>query len=239
MKTGLLYFHQGWTDIVNCLALLDYYNYYNELYFIVRSDAAPLINYYITNKPYIKPIYVNKNTLDTLNMVVFFNEHYNVRQYDILFHGGHDHLRIDGYTNRFNPGHIFFVEAFYSCYDIDYMTRIQSFNLNRNHEVENHTYNEFIQRYGTEYVLHHEIPEKSFACPYINLNGISDIFFDYIKVLEHSKEIHLLDSIWGAIVYLLDCKYKIFQHLKIFIHCIRGYTQMFNNPVLLNNWVLV
>ena len=36
---------------------------------------------------------------------------------------------------------------------------------------------------------------------YVNLNGITNIFFDYIKILENSIEIHLLDSVWGALVY--------------------------------------
>ena len=65
------------------------------------------------------------------------------------------------------------------------------------------------------------------------------IFFDMIKVLENSIEIHLLDSVWGAFVYLLDAKYRLFKNKKIFLYAKRGYKSMFEEPVKLNNWIIV
>ena len=73
----------------------------------------------------------------------------------------------------------------------------------------------------------------------INLNKISNIFFDYIKVLENAIEIHLLDSVWGTFIYMLDSKYKLFQNKKIYLYANRGYIAMFIDPIKLNNWIIL
>ena len=49
-KEGILFFHQGWTDIINCLALIKYYcNLFNKLYLIIRKDSNKIINFYFVN----------------------------------------------------------------------------------------------------------------------------------------------------------------------------------------------
>ena len=51
MSKGYLYFHQGWTDIMCQLPLIDYYlMQYDELKLIMRSDSKPLVYFYIKNK---------------------------------------------------------------------------------------------------------------------------------------------------------------------------------------------
>ena len=35
--------------------------------------------------------------------------------------------------------------------------------------------------------------------------------FDYIKIIENAQEIHLLDSVWGTLIYQLDAKYNLFK----------------------------
>lgn len=110
-KEGILYFHQGWTDIINCLALINYYgSLYDKIYLIMRADAKPIV---------------------------------------------------------------------------------------------------------------------------------SDIFFDTIQVLENALEIHLLDSVWGAFIYQLDAKYKLFQNKKIVLYAKRGYIKMFEEPIKLTNWIII
>ena len=61
---------------------------------------------------------------------------------------------------------------------------------------------------------------------------------DYIKILENSKEIHLLDSVWGVFVYQIDAKYGLFKNIPITSHCLRGYMPMFTEPIKLNNWII-
>ena len=59
-KEGILYFHQGWTDIINCLALINYYcNIYDKIYLIIRNDSDQLINFY---------------TKDITNIQIFYEE---------------------------------------------------------------------------------------------------------------------------------------------------------------------
>jgi hypothetical protein len=235
-KIGLLYFHQGWTDIVNCLALIDYYNNYDILYLLIRDDSYKLINYYIKNKSNVIPVFVQKNILDNTNPIQYFNNTRKIENYDILFHGMHDAYRIDNYKYVFSLNN-FFVNSFYSAYDIDYINRVQSFNLERDYNIEDNIYEKFINKYGKKYILNHEIENIISEYPNINLNNYSDTFFDCIKILQNAKEIHLLDSIWGSIIYCLDAKYKLFKDIKIYIYCKRGYTKMFSEPVLLENWI--
>ena len=239
-KVGILYFHQGWTDIINCLSLIDYYYNldYDKIYLLIRNDAKEIIDYYIENKKdKIIPLYVDKYNLDNYN---FGKDIDNVKSNKILlFHGGHDSARTDKYKNNYVKIPYFFVESFYSCYDIDYINRVECFNFKTDLELENITYNNFIEKYGTNYILHHEINEiiKDDNIVYVNLNGISNIFFDYIKVLENAIEIHLLDSVWGALIYLLDAKYRLFSNKKIYIYCKRNYTEMYTKPMKLDNWI--
>jgi hypothetical protein len=243
-KEGVLYFHQGWTDIINCLSLINYYtSYYNKIYLVVRTDSNKIINFYTKIITNLEIIYIDKNILDNINIVEYLNNN-NLSSCDYLFHGFHDNNRKDLYFNSFSTKidifNICFVKAFYEFYNINYMLRINFFNFERNHELENKIYEEFINLYGNEYILNHEINEViTNNIQSINLNGMSEIFFDYIKVLENAKEIHLLDSIWGAFIYLLDCRYKLFENKKIYLYAKRGYTSIFIEPLKLNNWIFV
>lgn len=63
-KEGILYFHQGWTDIINCLSLINYNcNIYNKIYLIMRNDAKELIDLYTKNIYNIKILYEEKKIL--------------------------------------------------------------------------------------------------------------------------------------------------------------------------------
>ena len=88
--------------------------------------------------------------------------------------------------------------------------------------------------------MYHEVIENYYQnYPIINLNGISNIFFDIIKILENAIEIHLLDSVWGAFIYQLDAKYKLFHNKKIFLYAKRDYRKMFEEPIKLENWIII
>ena len=59
-----------------------------------------------------------------------------------------------------------------------------------------------------------------------------------IKILENAIEIHLIDSIWGAFIYLLDTRYKLFRDKKIYLYPKRRWGKMFQEPLKLDNWVI-
>ena len=242
-NTGILYFHQGWTDIINCLSLINYYcNIYDKIYLIIRDDAIKMIDFYIKDINNIKILYEEKKNIDCngINFVINKYKDLNLQNSDFLCIGCHDYFRKDNYSNKFLNSYDFFVKKFYECYNISYITRINDFSFTRNLELENNVYDNFINKYGNKYILYHEVIENYDTDKQIvNLNGISEIFFDMIKVLENAIEIHLLDSIWGAFIYLLDGKYKLFQNKKIFLYANRGYNKMFTEPIKLDNWTII
>jgi hypothetical protein len=246
-KNGLLYFHQGWTDIINCLALINYYcERYNKIYLIMREDARELIDFYTCNINNLQILYEGKQNIDENGIYYVINKYrdkyIDLQDCDFLGIGGHDNIRKDNYKNKFRCIDNCFVKGFYESYNIPYIERINSFNIVRNYELEEDIYNNFIEKYENEYILYHEVIENyDTNTKIINLNQISSVYFDYIKVLENAIEIHLLDSSWAAICYLLDAKYKLFQNrnIPIYLYAKRGYSQMFIDPVKLDNWTII
>jgi len=240
---AILYFHQGWTDIINCISLIDYYlENYDKIYLFIRKDSKNLIDFYLLNKNNrVIPIYINKSDLDRLDTIQYFSKNIDdINNYNILYHGIHDNNRKDNYKGSFlKRNGLFFVESFYKSYNINYMTRVTNFNIQRNLDLENNKYDEFVKKYGVKYILQHEINNVTSKLPIINLNCISDTFFDCIKILENAQEIHLLDSVWGALIYQLDAKYKLFRNIKIYIYCKRGYYNMYKEPIQLSNWIFI
>lgn len=246
MKTGTILFHQGWTDIINCLSLINIFaSQYEKINLIIRKDSQPIIDFYVSQFSNVNTHYIEKYELDN-------NLHTIVPKFDetnLLFFGVHDAYRKNEYINSFRSTHgsDFFVKKFYTVYGINYIERVNSFNLNRNLELEDTTYKDFISKNGENYILYHEDTDRDIFIgkenfneinKIINLNGISDVFFDYIKILENSKEIHLFDSVWASVIYLIDAKYGLFKHIPIYVNCLRGYQDMFTEPIKLENWIV-
>jgi hypothetical protein len=240
-KKGVLYFHQGWTDIINQLALVNLYSKkYKEIKLIMREDAKPMVDFYVRDKKNVSVIY---SPLDIFNESILFEPNS-----EIIFHGLVDKYRVDNFKNAFwnNNPTMFFVKKFYITYGLDYMLRINDFDFERYHLLEEKTYQNFIKENGDKYILYHEDVERGVILnqeqkndvKYFDLNKKSDIFFDFIKIIENAKEIHLIDSVWAALIYHMDAKYGLFKHIPIHIYCLRGYLEMFTEPIKLDNWIV-
>lgn len=225
MKRGIFFTHQGWTDIVNCLGLVGYYSKrYAHLDVLIREDSRPFIDFYLSQFDNVSAIYQNKKDLD--------NYHFNIPLgYDILFHGQHDRFRSDQFRFRFDSSSDFFVKKFYQSYGIDFRAKIEYFSIKRDLDLENTTYQNFIQSKRSDYILYHEDDhtpggDTGIKLPShvinnkksINLNKITTNFFIFIKILQKSEQIHLVDSVWASIIYHLDCKYRLFTDIPIFIY---------------------
>jgi chloramphenicol O-acetyltransferase len=241
-----LFTHQGWTDIFNCLPLINYYSSkYELIYFIVRDDAQEFVNFYIKNLANVKPIYCSKSkVIDSVDIKKYLKDVHNLYTGKFLFHGCHDIYRTDEFHKAFNQDTYDFFEGFYVIYNIPYSVRIDFFNFERDKNIEEDRYINFINKYGEKYILHHEIHDKTSylvdnSIPYINLNNISQTFFDFIKIIENSVELHLIDSVWATLIYMIDAKYKLFSNKKIYVYCKRSHHQMFLKPITLNNWILI
>jgi hypothetical protein len=254
---GLLFCCQGWTDIFNTFGLINYYSLkYSKLYVVLKKEAFDLVNFYIKDLNNIELILVDnincKKSICTDNEIYNYLKKNNkdiLNNSKCLFHGWMDEHRKDKYKDIFSKNMKIdgsnFVNLFYTSYDLSSNIRIDYFIFNRDYDLENITYNNFINKYGEKYILYHSnddninfiIDKKPYK--YINLNKKTDIFFDYIKILENSIEFHLIDSSWTAFIYLLECKYNLFKNKKIYLYPIRNYTKMFQNPVLLDNWIFI
>ena len=253
-KNGIILIHQGTTDIMNHIGLLHYYsNKYDKLYLFALNIHEKLLQFI---KPLNVEIIIFEKQYDSNDKLFpFINKQYtSILNSDYLFHGFFDNYRTDEYrytfqstwnkmmklgcNNYVDPD---FVNMFYSSYDIPVSVRIEYFIFERDYELENKTYDDFVQEYGDKYILYHS-NEDNFInkkeCK-INLNQRTELFFDYIKILENSIEMHLLDSSWAAFVYLLDVKYRLFKDKKIYLYPERNCIKMFQDPIQLDNWVFI
>lgn len=275
MKKGFIHSHYAWTDIINFLPIIKYYStFYDELIVLTASDKKIIVDFFCKNIPNVKQIYIDINILDEesrgiLNLLSKFdssdlleyiikNKDINLLEYDLLIHGFPDHYRRDNlksiYSKLFNTCH--FVKGFYIHYNIPYETRINMFDFNRDLNKEDELFNDFISKYGNNYVLYHDDPSRNggISLPivknsnytYINLHGKANDIFFYIKILENSKELHLVDSIWASFCYMLDAKTGIFKEKNIYLYPLLGrpggclnYGQKIIEPINLNNWSII
>ena len=102
-KEGILYFHQGWTDIINCLALINYYcNLYDKIYLIMREDAKSIVDFYTKDIKNLQICYENKPTIDSINGFEYVINKYSklqLREAKILGIGCHDMYRRDEFNS--------------------------------------------------------------------------------------------------------------------------------------------
>jgi len=267
-----VYFHQGWTDIVMCMGLINYYaSIYSEITIIIREDAKYMVDYYTKGLSNVIVLYITTDngrfygTIATnstdINVQYYNNTILIPNDFDIMFHAEHDKFRKDNYqykwyetSTRQNNKH--FSELFYILYGIDFNNRIESFNVERDLELEEEQYNKFIIENGVDYIIYHDdeendkhgthhvstkidLNEKRDKTTCVNLNKISNVFFDYIKIIQNASEIHLVDSIWGCLLYQLDAKYNILNGKEVNLYCKRGHDDLFTKPITLNNWKLI
>lgn len=247
-KTGYILFHQGWTDIMNCLALVSYYSeQYEKIVLLIKNDAKPFVEFYTKEIGNLELMFLDEQYIFTsLNI---YNHIPRNENNIILFHGMFDNQREDEFKNAWRlKEHSFFLESFYNFYNLDYSIRTKYFNIKRNIELENEIYNKFVEAYGENYILYHDnfesntlvdiIPKKD-GISIINLNRISETFFDFIKVIIHAKELHFMDSVWGALAYHLDVKYSLLQDKEVHLYSKRSYGRMFTEPNFLTNWKII
>lgn len=215
-----VYFHQGWTDIIMCLGLINYYNsIYKEIVVIIRSDASGIVDYYIKNLVGVSILYIptdNGRFYGQINTAYQGEEvtlHDNTilipSTYDICFHGEHDKYRRDIYkdywsrTDIVKQQTVHFSEAFYEYYDIDFNNRIDKFELTRNNELEQSLYHDFTAKHGKNYVLYHDDNNNS-----VRGNHHVDTKIDFEYVPEHTYvNLNLLsDKILDYVLILQNAK---------------------------------
>lgn len=277
MSEATILFHQGFTDILNHLPILSYYQkLFSKIFVIIRKDAIPIVEGYLlgssistthtsTHTSNIELIGLEKSGLDSLfgtpETAKLFLEIHNLEKTYLLFFGFFDRFRNDSYVHSFGRSMhkgIFFVESFYTAYDLPYSLRIESFEYDRSSRqiqtIEKDRFQKFCLKHSIDqskpydYVLYHEDIDNKVHLTFANdsnksssfdLNKISDSFFDCLKILENAKELHLMDSSWACLLYLFDAKYNLMNNKKVYLYAKRKYVEMFRSPKLLSNWILI
>jgi hypothetical protein len=215
MSKAIILFHQGFTDILNSISLVNYYKEkYKELILIIRNNETikHICNQCI--KENVKIIYKEfreiGDYLEKKDNLKKIEDEY--KDYDYLYIGGFDKYRKDKYKNKFNINKkISFLEKFYICYDIEFENRINYFYLNRNIERENELYSSLIKN-NEDYIITHDsynnIRNINKNIKKIELHNLVINILDTIKLIENAKEIHVNPSIYSILIYLCNKKYK-------------------------------
>lgn len=239
---GVLYTHQGWTDIINCLALINIYaEKYKRLYVLVREDAQPLVLFYIRGLRNVIPVFRAKDLLDHVHWSKLIDT--AIGPFSLEFIGHHDRHRQGPMNGAFGRHGEPFERAFYEAYGHSYDTRVSKFKLYRAPEYEAYRYRMYAK--DEPYICVHSNPTLGLIPPHpkdhaiVELHESSPVFFDMLKVLMNAKEIHLIDSVWAAICYHIDASEGLLSHVPIFVYCYRGYDRMFTQPKRLQNWTVV
>jgi hypothetical protein len=140
-----------------------------------------------------------------------------------------------------------FAHTMYEYEDFDPYLRIKNFKIYRDIRSEE---SQFSHLLNEEYFLVHDdadrhlcIPEDNFKINLIraNLNLRSTIMVDLIKIIENSKEIHLIDSSYSVLIYLLSFSNKKIAAIPKYLHTLNRTERdigIYANPCA-QNWFLI
>jgi len=144
--------------------------------------------------------------------------------------------------------------AFYVAAGVPKQCRVENFYYERDFESENSFFENMnlskeyvvICEYGSNLIDRKYIKNKQLEI--VNVNNISEKYFDVIKIIENAKEVHLIENSIALLVYHLQYK-NLMNTIPINIHTYSRqesvrkcssldksniYLDMFNFPSLLN-----
>lgn len=243
MSQAIILHHQGWTDIINCIGLVRFacknMGYY-QCVLLIRYEAFELAKYVFQDIENLTIVAKKQSDIATSFKIYLQSLPYTMKGYKRLFFGSAvDRLYSGKRSKKIHSSGNSFVDNFYENYGIDRKNRIEMFKLIRDLELEDKRYKTVVDLIGEDYiVIHYEtdghsmkyykqkigemnsnhITDKYRDLPKFNLDKCSNVFFDMIKVMENAKEIHIMESVWCAVIYLLQKKYGLFKDIQIFIH---------------------
>jgi len=162
---------------------------------------------------------------------------------DSLVESGKDHLVLghSQFTPQFKLGNINFDEGFYHFAGIDFENRFSKFYIERDELEEERVFRE-LTKGNKEYIFLHDDPERGFRIdrskvrkdlPIIeNVKSIN--FFNYRKLFENAKELHLMQS------GIFDFTNSIpLPNTKIHVHTyVRGYSPCYWTASIIDRTVV-
>ena len=256
--------HQGYGDLFHSVGII---NYFNSIYniiniYVLDVNRLDLMSEIFKNNNNILvsiPNFKKYNEINHPNTCIrcmnYGKDGNNCRNNNIClyinYNNNQTNIKIGSFNNislwnQFLKKQFSFSDAFYNYLNLKSEIKYTHFKLYNNTELELDTYNKFINKYGKEYILIHEELKRNLVVnkiknntlPIINLNNISKLIVDYITVLKHAKEIHLIDSSWSVLIYLLS--YDQLKNIPIYMNDtlakINGRdTNIYKNPIF-DNW---
>ena len=133
---------------------------------------------------------------------------------------------------------------FYTSIHIPHEYIISHFKIDRNKQREEEFKTNFIQN-NQDYIIVQHIPEMNDTYFHgkhvIRLNDISDSIVETLSLIEDAKEIHVYDSLYGLLVYLLYFSSSFFHGKKIFFHkyARSKIPKVFNLVPFTDDWVIL
>jgi hypothetical protein len=242
-ENALLCFHQGWTDIINCLPMINICSAkYRLVYLLIREDASLLVRFYIRGMTNVVLVCAPHKHLDRFGIKLVDVARHRITKFELIgLHDAHRPLN-DVYRGAFRSTLVLFERSFYETYGMPYSDRVNKFMLYRDPVAEEAFYNRMVKQ--EPYIcIHTNRASNLLVYPktsdnVIELDKSSDMFFDSIRVLQHAKEIHLIDSVWAIMCYMIDAKHGMLNGIPIYVYCHRGYQSMFTEPIKLSNWTV-
>lgn len=219
MKEGCIFVgHLGWTDIILCFSIPFYLTKnYKNVVVIIMEEARLFCDFLYSKNSNIKQEYLKKSEIDKKLIQPVVEKYKN---YEFIGVGSH----WNNYSKKYKRGGI---EYFYSQLNIPVEEHYNSFYLERNLELEEGKFTEFKKTYTEKYIVVNEDIQRGLKInrkkikknkQIFNINNSSQIFFDMIKILEESEEIHLISTCWSMLIKLLQKKYGLFNDKKIYFH---------------------
>lgn len=240
--------HWGWTDFVILNPLINYYNtIFDEVILLIQQqNIQKFVQLLYPNNPrlYVNVVnyndhakdYILENIHDTIflidghqgtqclsmvmNQIQLPNTTYISRlNIELLKQSAENCMDINHIKYR-DANEEYFDEriSFYLYSYLDENTIYKYFHIYRNEHLENDKYNQVQHK---DYIVSHTIPEmKSIETnlPVYNLSNCSDYILDTLKIIENAKEVHIFDSLYGTIVYLLINTSNFLENVPIYYH---------------------
>jgi hypothetical protein len=262
--------HQGIGDLFNSIGIINYYSekYNNTYVFVLNNTNLNILNAIFINNKKIIPIipkfinYQDPNYPNTcMNCMTYGSDtgclrdnsikckYINYKNYKgkiIKIGSFNNYIDNPNEWEKYILNNISYAHCFYTYNGLNTNIRLNYFKLFNNKNIQKNIYDNFIKKYGKEYILIHDdhnrelfINKNNFLnknLPIINLDKISNYYVDYLCVIKNAKEIHLIDSSWSMFIYLLS--YKIIKNIPIFLNKTIRDNNVYKYPKF-NNWNFV
>lgn len=243
MNKVTLTHHQGYGDIFTSNSICNYYSEkYDELIIFTSSkERKKIIDSIYNGNNKIKcviPSFMPYNGSDTClecmtygtNNMCYRNQNQKCNFIDYSQYSDYINIKIGSFNNylmwnEYVKNYFSFSHAFYGYDGLSDDIRIDKFKINRDYDLENKLFNEsgLIDK---EYIVIHEDVNRGITIDQTktnhdviyDLNNKSDIMIDQIKILEESKEIHLIDSSYSVMIYFLSFHNDKIKNIPKFLH---------------------